>query len=224
MNAGKFDDPHRNLERLTASPSLLAAWRAKQAKQYAEAWRRLEYSGNESPAPPDGIVPHFRWVRLWDAADGWTTEEHHPTTLTALLDLDGTRCVLREATWRRDDHEASARQIAEFLRTGGTSRPDPPRITVQDAEVPVEPLTDHLLAIAACRLPAIPPPDPSAGSLTTDVGTFGFEAFTRHQPAASVRYQWADGTPPEWDELLGRIGELRAYLVGRFDGEGRTDH
>ena len=59
------------------------------------------------------------------------------------------------------------------------------------------------------------PPDYLSAS--TDVGNVGFEYYSHDQPPARIRLQWSVDPPDSWSDTLSVIGELRDYLLSRFD-------
>lgn len=211
-------DEHEASERLLASPKLLKAWHSFSSRESAYAWHLLNRSWQIPPSIPSDYIPHNPRLRFWDNAGGWS--DHQPCTLTVFRGLDEpTRCRL--ATWHRGAEELW-RQLIQFVKAEGDVPFSEPKIAVEDADVPFAQLHEHLQAIAACSVPAISLQDPHEHSVTTDLGSVGFEYFSQNQPPAAFKFEWSDYRPREWEPLLEQVERLRTFLMGclrpRADG------
>jgi hypothetical protein len=207
----EFEPLDELTDKLVASPALLGAWRASCAIETSYAWHLLNHSWQLSPELPLEYIPHNPRLRLWDDAGGWT--DNDPYTLTVFHGLDGpARC--RHAIWHCN--RSWNQRFIQFFDDGGRVQFYEPNITFTDTDVPLDQLNQHLQTIAAYKVPAIPLQDPRHHSVTTDVGSVGFEYFSQNQPPAGVKYGWSDYTPSEWEPLISAFERLRELLLKCF--------
>lgn len=211
--ADEFDQRDRLTEKLFASPELTKAWRASSAIGSSYAWHLLNHSWQLPPEIPRGYLPHSPRLRIWDDALGWT--ENEPYTLTVFRGVDeATRC--RRAIWHSKRPGEMQDRFVRFFEHDGKVQFHEPNITVADAEVPYDAFRRHLQLIAGLTVPAICLQGKSEGTLTTDVGSVGFEYYSQNQPPAGIKYEWSYHHPPEWDPLVEAVMQLRDFLVQCF--------
>jgi hypothetical protein len=180
---------------------------------YTLAWSLLENSFRLAPEIPSGL----KWrscprLLIWDDAEGWC--DFQPRTLTVYepwTPETGHQRVVRYAEWdRNSDFDALRRQPVSVN----------PTISVRDSKVPDEPFNRILRNLAGCRLcPANLVDD---GGDTDDVGSTGFEYFSKDYPASRCRLQWAEEEyPADWKPIVELIDEMKHFLLSCVDEAGR---
>jgi hypothetical protein len=210
----EFDELDRLTEKLVASPELIKAWRASSAIESSYAWHLLNHSWQLPPEIPRDYIPHSPRLRIWDDAAGWT--ENEPYTLTVFRGFDeSTRC--RRAVWHNKTPGETKDRFVQFFKDGGPVQFYEPNITIADANVPFDAFNQHLQRIASLTVPAISLQGMGEGSVTTDVGSVGFEYYSQNQPPAGIRYEWSDYHPPEWELLIEAVKQLHEFLIRCFE-------
>ena len=85
-----------------------------------------------------------------------------------------------------------------------------PTLTVADAKIPRKKLEAVLDSGRHLNLPIIKLSYPE--SITTDVGSMGFEFFTLNQPQAKVSLEWSADPPKEWEPAIDFVIRLQKFL------------
>ncbi len=211
----EFDQLVELGDKLNASPDLKQTWEKTSTLSASYAWYLLNHSWQLPPEIPRNFIPHTPSARLWDDAGGWT--DNLPYTLTVFRSSDESmRC--RHAIL--DDQKTAIKQrLIQFFENEGKIQFYEPKISVRDADIPFDLFHQHLQAIASHRIPAIVLQPPKHYSVSSDVGSIGFEYFSQDQPPAGIKYQWSCEFPSEWQPLLESINQLREFLLSCFDGE-----
>ena len=198
---------------LPTSPERFAVWHNHARIKSAYAWFLLNHSWLISPSIPSDNIRKNPRIKIWDDARGWMNKG--PYTLTVFCGYDEL-IYCRHAIWQDKKTDEIMRQFVEFINGSGELQTSDPIIEVGDSQVPYTQFYDYLRKIAACTIPAISLQDPRESSVSTDVGSMGFEYFSLNQPPAAIKYQWADTTPREWEPILNIVNELREFLMGYF--------
>lgn len=206
----EYDKLDELAARLGKSPILAKAWNLSATLTVSYAWWLLNHSGQLPPEIPSTYRPHKPLLRIWDNACGWTDKE--PYTLTVFQGSDGaTRS--RRAIWHCKSAEDTKVRLIKFFENNGEVRFEEPKISVRDVEIPVDQLNVHLQAISSHQIPAISLQSPGDGTVTTDVGSIGFEFFSQAQPPAGIKYEWSDTYPGEWQPLIEAVMKFQDFLL-----------
>lgn len=173
------------------------------------AWSLLENSESIRPAlgSPDGFRYGLPWMRMWDDAMGFGCEIE-PFTLTVFHPfLPGDQPIVRKATWERTP---DLRRLHELVERQGQVVSIEPTITVKDAIVPVAELNTILRSGLSLRVPVVRLSE--AMSVTSDVGSVGFDFYTLDQPQAKVSLEWSFDPPGEWKAAIEFVARIQALL------------
>jgi hypothetical protein len=194
-------------------PELFEAMRSSSLALYARAWHALKLSACLPPSLSDERPFHgIPRLCLWEDKSGWYVEGARPYTLTVfeLFAEDYSRYpVVREAAWRRDDDMAALQ--AEVERSEKAAVIDP-TFAVRDGDVPSAEFAASLREATSFRVPLVWLS--ISASCTTDVGSAGFEFFSRDQPAAVLRLEWSFVMPESWRPIVGWVEKMRNFLIG----------
>jgi hypothetical protein len=98
---------------------------------------------------------------------------------------------VRKAVWQRGP---DLQQLHDLVEAHHGAASFEPTITVQDAPVPADELRAILRSGLALRIPLVEMRE--LVSVTTDVGSVGFDFFTLDEPQARVSLEWSFEPPP----------------------------
>ena len=202
-------------------PAHFEPWRVSWGAVDALAWAYLNRNG-QIPASVRRGLPHHGLprLRLWDDPSGMACGVE-PTTLTVFELFTETyqrEPVVREAVWTRS---ADLGRVQQGVSRAGAAVVLEPTVRERYAAVPGERLADLLREACGFRLPVAWFDDEE--SVTSDVGSAGFEFFSRNQPPASLRLTWSWDTPDEWRPVIEWYGRVRQLLEGCLaTGESRS--
>ena len=183
----------------------------------ALAWWRLNRSGELDPPIGHGQDFHgSQWLRLCDDAMGLGGGSE-PMTLTVFRPLfaETGAPIVREAIWQRS---TDLDRLFEEIRDARDVVAFRPTITVRDAPVPYERFSSLLEEASGFHLPVVWSGD--RATLTTDVGSVGFEVLGDSQPPAVLRLEWSVDNPASWEPVIAWHGEIRRFLEGCFTTKG----
>jgi hypothetical protein len=196
------------------TPSPNDPWRVSWESLQGRAWWYLNHSAKLPPSVSRGQSFHgLPRLRLWDDAMGFGPETE-PTTLTVyelFTDDDRREPVVREAVWQRT---ADLKRAHQEAKQSGQPAVFEPTIGVRDAVVPADQLGALLAEALGFRVSIAWFGDTEA--ITSDVGSRGFEFFSKDQPPAALKLEWSLDTPPEWEPVLDWLSRLRQFLEGCF--------
>ena len=173
------------------------------------AWSLLENSESIRPAlgSTDGLRYGLPWMRMWDDAMGFGCEIE-PFILTVFHPfLPDDQAIVRKAIWERTP---DLRRLHELVERQGQVVSIEPTITVKDALVPVAELNAILRSGLGLHVPLVRLSD--AMSVTSDVGSVGFDFYTLDQPQAKVSLEWSFDPPGEWKAAIEFVARLQALL------------
>jgi hypothetical protein len=85
-----------------------------------------------------------------------------------------------------------------------------PTVIVADARIPGKKLQAILDSGRHLSLPIIKLSYPE--SITSDVGSIGFDFFTLNQPQAKVSLEWSADPPKEWEPAIDFANRLQKFL------------
>lgn len=173
------------------------------------AWSMLKSSESIAPklVSEDGLRFGLPWMRIWDDAMGFGFDIE-PFTLTVFDPFDvENQPLVRKAVWQRTNDLRRLHTLVEE-RHGAVSFE--PAITITDATVSGCELQTILRSGLDLRVPLVRLSN--KGSVTTDVGSVGFEFFTLDQPQAKVGLEWSFDPPSEWQPAIEFATQLRAFL------------
>jgi hypothetical protein len=179
------------------------------------AWSLLENSQTIAPAlvVEDGLRFGLPWLRVWEDPQGVGCDRE-PFTLTVFRSFSPTQQPLvRKAVWQS---RVDLRRLHDPVEERDMPASFDPTITVTDAVVPGRELEALLRSGLDLRLPLLFLHD--AGSVTSDVGSVGFDFFTLDQPQAKVSLEWSFDPPAEWQSAIAFIGKLQAFLENCLGG------
>lgn len=190
-------------------------WRVSWDAMTARAWAALNRYG----PLPDAVLRgrsfrNYPRVRLTDDPGGFGAEAD-PRTLTVfeLYTPAGDRePVVRETVWHQDAdqirlREAVDRDGAVFLR---------PSVGERYAGVPREELSALLREGCGFKVP-VAWPNRSESVTSGACGSTAYEFFTRDQPAAVLRMEWAFDPPAAWEPVIEWYVRLHRFLAGCID-------
>ena len=184
-------------ERLERNAKWYSSWQGMNAW----AWWLLNNSQELDPR----LYPLYTRpeVRLWDDGTGaWDDVE--PTTWS-VFDIKKS-LVVREAVWqRRSDLEKTQRMVQESNQVVTFQ----PIVTVRDAPVPTDQLAMFLKEATTFHLPLVWLPGETDS--VTDVGSFGFEFYTKGFPPVVVSLQWSV-IPEELKPIEEWVRRLHEFL------------
>ncbi len=172
----------------------------------------LNHSAIVPPSVSQGKPFHnIPRLRLWDDAMDFGTEAE-PTTLTVFeLPSDGDERgpVVREAVWQRT---RDLRRLQELVCQSTRAVWFEPTMAVRDAPVPAPELNALLHEAASLSVPVVWLDE--AVGVTCDVGTRGFDFFSRDQPPAVLRLEWSQDKPATWGPIVEWFIRVRVFLEG----------
>ncbi|MBN9524385.1 hypothetical protein J0H58_38705 [bacterium] len=188
----------------------------------ALAWAGLNRDGPPPPAVSGGRLHHGQpRLRLWSDPHG-VGGEVEPTTLTVFelrTEARQREPVVRQSVWQRSADLDRVYQAVE--QTEGVVSAEP-AVAERWASVPREQLSALLREAVELRV-RVAWPD-RRDSVSSGASGTGFEFFSRNQPPASLRLEWWDDTPPEWQPVIDWHGRVWRLLAGCLPGgQGHTE-
>src|SRR6266851_4800350 len=160
------------------------------------AWSLLDQSDNIEPPlkESNGLRLGLPWMRIWDDAMSFGCP-HEPFTLTVFQSFTSeNKSFLRKAMWQR---ALDLRRLWDPPEDRDMPERFEPTLTVADAKIPRKKLEAVLDSGRHLSLPITKLTYDE--SITSDVGSMGFEFFTLNQPQARVRLEWSAYPPKEWE-------------------------
>lgn len=173
------------------------------------AWSMLKSSESIAPklVSEDGLRFGLPWMRIWDDAMGFGCDIE-PFTVTVFDPFDEeNQPLVRKAVWQRT-HDL--RRLHTLVEERHEAMSFEPTISIADATVPGGELQMILRTGLALRVPLVRLSNKV--SVTTDVGSVGFEFFTLDQPQAKASLEWSFDPPSEWQPAIEFATRLRAFL------------
>ena len=198
-----FDD----ILALYSHPSWRVSWDALEAR----ARTRLDGTGQVPPAVRRGQPFHgLPRLRLWNDPGGMAYEVE-PTTWSVFelfTDTWEREPVVREAVWQRT---ADGDRVRDAVGSARNQVFLAPTVSVRFGRVPSDELAEFIREGCAFRLPVAWLSDTE--SVTSDVGSVGFEFFSRDQPPASLRLTWSFDTADDWKPVIEWYYRLQEFLT-----------
>lgn len=174
-----------------------------------KAWHWLNNPMLVEPALVDqrGLRLGLQRIRLWSDTSGFCDIE--PQTLTVFYPFDETCApILRKAEWQRSK---DLQRVPATIEIGG--KDIDPTIIIQDVRLDKTRLEEILQAAMSLRMSLCWPWQEDRRSITSDVGTVGFEVFDLSEPQARLRLAWSSDVPPGWAPIV----EWHNKLVDWFE-------
>ncbi len=176
----------------------------------SRAWQDLRNSQYIEPSLIDehGLRIGRPQLSLWTSPSGFCDDEPH--TLTVFQPFKKAPPLLRKAEWKL----SIDLQPLHKLESGElNSLPDPkPTINVVDTTIDGADFEGLLAQAFDLQLPIAWPWPKDRASVTTDVGTVGFEFYDIAEPQASIRCAWSIDLPPNWQPVTDWFGRMYNWL------------
>ena len=185
-------------------------WKTSWELMNARASWFLERSADLKPSlVVDGLMTYGPpRLRIWGDAGGFGCELE-PTSLTVFDPFHdiSSKPIVREAVWHRTSDLRRLHAMGEDKEKEVALEPT---IAVRDADIPSDQFKAILLAGRDHFVPLVWMDEMK--EVTCDVGSVGFEFFSRDQPPAVLRLVWSSDTPEQWNPVKEWVARLRDFL------------
>src|SRR5713226_6183888 len=177
------------------------------------AWSLLEHSDNLAPRLIGANACFgLPLVRIWEDPRG-LGGDRDPFSLTVFQPFSSTdRSIVRKAVWRRS---LDLRRLLDPVEEQDMPVSFDPTITVTDVPVPGNEWEAILHTGLNIRLPLVTLRD--SESVSSDVGSVGFEFLTQDEPQTKVSLEWPWDTHSEWQPAIEFVTRVRVFLESCLD-------